>query len=247
MARSRSRSPRLTIARSAACGRVCSPSLRCMTSSFDGVENDQEVEFLSKGVVEEEEAVTKEAVSSGGNKAVTKEAISSGGNKVMVVVDSSVEAKWALEWALSRAVQAHDMIVFLHVCKSTKNVSRGMRSARVYDLLRSMKNMCQKRSPGVQVEVMMVEGEEKGPAIVEAAKQLKVSLLVLGQRKRWRMWRLLKRWAWKGGLGGGCSSRLVDYCIQNASCMTLAVRRMSKELGGYLITTKHHKNFWLLA
>ncbi|GKV25190.1 hypothetical protein SLEP1_g34660 [Rubroshorea leprosula] len=235
MARSRSRSPRLTIARSAACGRVCSPSLGCITSSFDGVENDQEDEFLRKEVVEEEE------------EAISKEAVGSGGNKVMVVVDSSVEAKWALEWALSHAVQAHDIIVFLHVCKSTKNVSRGMRSARVYDLLRSMKNMCQKRSPGVQVEVMMVEGEEKGPAIVEAAKQLKVSLLVLGQRKRRRMWRLLKRWAWKGGLGGGCSSHLVDYCIQNASCMTFSVRRMSKELGGYLITTKHHKNFWLLA
>ncbi|XP_023526546.1 uncharacterized protein LOC111790014 [Cucurbita pepo subsp. pepo] len=49
----------------------------------------------------------------------------------------------------------------------------------------------------------------------------------------------------EGALGGGGGA--VEYCIQNASCMAIAVRRKSKKLGGYLITTKRQKDFWLLA
>lgn len=41
-----------------------------------------------------------------------------GGNRVMVVVDSSLEAKGALEWALSHTVQSQDdTIVLLSVSK----------------------------------------------------------------------------------------------------------------------------------
>lgn len=96
----------------------------------------------------------------------------------------------------------------------------------------------------MQVEIVLLEGKEKGPIIVEEAKQQRVSLLVIGQRKKSSiLWCLVKRWAGKRDR----SSEVVEYCIQNASCMTIAVRRKSKKLGGFLITTKRHKNFWLLA
>lgn len=88
----------------------------------------------------------------------------------------------------------------------------------------------------------MQEGKEKGAVVVEEAKQHKASLLVLGQRKRSIMWRLLRIWTRKKS-----RSRVVEYCIQKANCMTIAVRRKSSKYGGYLITTKRHKNFWLLA
>lgn len=94
----------------------------------------------------------------------------------------------------------------------------------------------------MQVEIALREGKEKGPIIVEEAKQRNVSLLVLGQRKQSIMWRLQKLWT-----GKRTKNRVVDYCILNANCMTIAVRRKSREYGGYLITTKRHKNFWLLA
>lgn len=97
----------------------------------------------------------------------------------------------------------------------------------------------------VEIEVAVVEGKEKGPTIVEEARKQGVSLLVLGQKKRSMTWRLIMMWAANRVAAG--SSDMVEYCIQNADCMAIAVRRKSKKLGGYLITTKRHKDFWLLA
>ncbi|KAJ4838119.1 hypothetical protein Tsubulata_003443 [Turnera subulata] len=209
--------------------RVRSPSLRSKPTS-KSTQADQSIEFLAN---------VTENFGHGDH-----DGFGNGGNKVMVVVDSTLEAKAALEWTLSHTVQNQDTIVLLHVTKPSKqgpecNVKVDLRA---HDLLHSMKNMCQMRRPGVHVSVSIHKGKEKGPIIVEEAKRQRVSLLVLGQRKRSIMWRLLKRWAGKRKRRGG----VVEYCIQNASCMTIAVRK-KKKFGGYLITTKRHKNFWLLA
>lgn len=87
----------------------------------------------------------------------------------------------------------------------------------------------------------MVEGKEKGPSIVKEAKKQEASILVLGQRKRPAMWRAVMMWR-RNRIGNG----VVEYCIQNANCMTVAVRK-KRRTGGYLITTREHKDFWLLA
>ncbi|KAI3463827.1 hypothetical protein Pfo_020490 [Paulownia fortunei] len=163
------------------------------------------------------------------------------GNRVMVVVDSSPEAKGALEWALSHTVQSQDTIILLHVAKQD-GTTNGEIDQWAYDFLRSTKNMCQLKRPEVHVEMAVREGKEKGAIIVEAAKRLRVSLLVLGHRKQSFLRRLQMIWASKR-----IQSSVVDYCIQNANCMTIAVRRKNRKHGGYLITTKRHKNFWLLA
>lgn len=94
----------------------------------------------------------------------------------------------------------------------------------------------------VLVNIVLLEGDEKGAAIVQEAKQQRVSLLVVGQRKRSLLWCLMRKWTRKRTKSG-----VAEYCIQNSPCMTIAVRRKNKKLGGYLITTKRHKNFWLLA
>lgn len=78
---------------------------------------------------------------------------------------------------------------------------------------------------------------------MEEAKKHGVALLILGQKKRSTTWRLLMMWA----SGNKVTSGVVEYCIQNAHCMAIAVRRKSKKIGGYMITTKRHKDFWLLA
>ncbi|EXB89121.1 hypothetical protein L484_016682 [Morus notabilis] len=168
------------------------------------------------------------------------------GNKIMIVVDSSLEAEGALEWALSHTVQSQDTVVLLHVSKPAKQDSNGkVNNLRVTELLHSMKNNCQRKRPGVKVEIELLQGKERGPIIVEAAKRQKVSLLVLGQkRERSVWWSLIMRMRWSRN---GKRRDVAEYCIENASCMTIAVRRKNRKLGGYLITTKRHKNFWLLA
>lgn len=167
------------------------------------------------------------------------------GRKIMIVVDSSIEAKGALQWALSHTVQCHDTVILLYVTKPSKQVpvtNDESNKNTAYEPVSTLKTMCKQKRPEVEVEVAVVEGKEKGPTIVEEAKKQGAALLVLGQKKKSMTWRLIMMWAGNRITGG-----VVEYCIQNASCMAVAVRRKSKKLGGYLITTKRHKDFWLLA
>ncbi|XP_052187020.1 universal stress protein PHOS32 [Diospyros lotus] len=178
---------------------------------------------------------------------VKKPAAAGVGRKIMIVVDSSMEAKGALQWALTHTVQSQDTVVLLYVSKTSKqgDESRKEMAPRVAEFLQSMKKLCRQKRPEVQIEIAVAEGKEKGPTIVEESKKQAAALLVLGQKKQSMTWRLLLMWA--GSRGGGGSGGVVEYCIQNASCMAIAVRRKSRKLGGYLITTKRHKDFWLLA
>ncbi|TYG85875.1 hypothetical protein ES288_A13G090000v1 [Gossypium darwinii] len=149
------------------------------------------------------------------------------GRKIMIVVDSSIEARGALQWALSHTVQCHDTVILLYVTKPSKQVpitNDESNENRAYESISTLKTMCKQKRPEVEVEVAVVEGKEKGPTIKSMT------------------WRLIMMWAGNRITGG-----VVEYCIQNASCMAVAVRRKSKKLGGYLITTKRHKDFWLLA
>ncbi|XP_074315879.1 uncharacterized protein LOC141652160 [Silene latifolia] len=174
----------------------------------------------------------------------TEKSETKNGNRIMVVVDATQKAKGALQWALSHTVQKEDTVILIHISKpSRQGLKEGDINSKAYGLLYSLKSVCQSKRPGVQVEVVALTGKDKGPIIVEQAKIQKASLLVLGHRKRSIAWRFLMKWAGKNRSSHG----VVDYCIENADCMTIAVRRKSKKLGGYLITTKRHKNFWLLA
>ncbi|CAL9112092.1 uncharacterized protein LOC135588912 [Musa acuminata AAA Group] len=166
------------------------------------------------------------------------------GRRIMIVVDSSPEAKAALLWALSHSVQSNDTVVLVQIVKPSRNGERVQteRQPKGYELLHAMKSICQAKKPEVRIELCSVEGKERGPTIVEEAGKQGASLLVMGQRKRSTTWRLIMMWA--GNKVGGST---VDYCVQNATCMALAVRRKSRKGGGYLITTKRHKDFWLLA
>ncbi|KAL8161444.1 hypothetical protein V2J09_012933 [Rumex salicifolius] len=161
------------------------------------------------------------------------------GRKIMVVVDSTAEAKGALQWALTHTVQSQDTLILLHATKVSKQGDKGSAkkkmAPRSYEFLHNMKKMCNNKRPEVQVEIAMVEGKEKGPTIVEEAKKQGVSMLVLGHKKKGSTtWRLLMMWAGSRvaaatTAGGGGA---VEYCIQNADCMAIAVRRKSKKLGG---------------
>ncbi|KAF0921732.1 hypothetical protein E2562_017002 [Oryza meyeriana var. granulata] len=184
-----------------------------------------------------------------------------GGRRVMVVADGRAEATGALQWALSQAVRCNDAVLLLAVVRPATasagedggesycvNISR----TRCYQQLDAMRCMCESARPEVKVEVCVVEaaGRERAPALVEAARRHGASLLVLGQRRRRPVARWLlalwppaaaakNKWRRRGG------KRTVEYCIEHAPCVALGVRRRSS--GGYLVSSKRHKDFWLLA
>lgn len=110
MAKSHSRSPRLSLSRSISRVRVHSPSLQ--RKRANSIETDQKVEFLSGPNSEEID------YGFGGNETGSDD--QKNGNKVMVVVDSSLDAMGALEWALSHTIQnQQDTLVLLYVAKSS--------------------------------------------------------------------------------------------------------------------------------
>ncbi|KAL9389351.1 hypothetical protein Peur_017956 [Populus x canadensis] len=216
--------------------RVRSPPIQAK-ANLSSTKNDQKTENPENVGLREEKS----------GKSELEKPVELLGRKIMIVVDSSIEAKGALQWALSHTVQSQDLVVLLHVTKASSKQATGEeprkdRPPRACELVNSLKNMCQLKRPEIQIEIAVVEGKEKGPLIVEEAKKQGAALLVLGQKKRSMTWRLIMMWASNKVTGG-----VVEYCIQNADCMAIAVRRKGKKHGGYLITTKRHKDFWLLA
>ncbi|KAG9439180.1 hypothetical protein H6P81_019345 [Aristolochia fimbriata] len=116
----------------------------------------------------------------------TKAAWFVAGRRIMIVVDSSQEAKSAVHWALTHTVQRQDTVVLLYVCRSAANqggevgdIDQKGTNPRGYEILSSIKNSCQMKKPGLEVEIVSAEGEEKGPTIMGAAKKQGISLLVL--------------------------------------------------------------------
>ncbi|KAI9170415.1 hypothetical protein LWI28_027585 [Acer negundo] len=227
------------------------PPIRIQSKSSDHVdENVQKCDQSVINIVNADQAVK----SSDDHQGVVKPTALTIGRKIMIVVDSSNEAKAALQWSLSHhTVQSQDKLVLLHVIKPsskqatcTDGESKTVTAPRAcHEAVHSLKKICQQKRPEVELEVTVVEATEKGPAIVEEARKQGAALLILGQRKRSMTWRLIMMWAGNRRAGGG--GGVVEYCIQNANCMAIAVRRKSNKQGGYLITTKRHKDFWLLA
>ncbi|TXG56663.1 hypothetical protein EZV62_017976 [Acer yangbiense] len=220
--------------------RVRSPPQPIQSKSSDHVdENVQKCDQSGINInVNADQAVT----SSDDHQGVVKPTGLTIGRKIMIVVDSSNEAKAALQWSLSHhTVQSQDKLVLLHVIKPSNKRATGTDHGEskketapraCHEAVHSLKKICQQKRP------------EVGPAIVEEARKQGAALLILGQRKRSMTWRLIMMWAGNRVAGGG---GVVEYCIQNANCMAIAVRRKSNKQGGYLITTKRHKDFWLLA
>ncbi|CAA7032794.1 unnamed protein product [Microthlaspi erraticum] len=174
--------------------------------------------------------------------------ITEAGNRVMVVVDKVIASTGALEWALKHTLQSQDYLFLLYFSKPFRKGKRKNRKREVKtdELVHTLKKLCQTKRPGIEVEIRRLEGKdkEKGEKIVEEAKEQQVSLLVVGEEKKPPVWRLMKRWGWKKRRG---RAGVLKYCLEKASCMTIAVKPKNRKLGGYLITTKRHKNFWLLA
>ena len=85
----------------------------------------------------------------------------------------------------------------------------------------------------------MIQGP-KLATVLSQVKKLEASVLVLNQSKPSPV-------CWLSCFLQSSSEEFVEQCINQAECLTLAVRKQSKGVGGYLISTRWQKNFWLLA
>ncbi|OAY67965.1 hypothetical protein ACMD2_10506, partial [Ananas comosus] len=85
----------------------------------------------------------------------------------------------------------------------------------------------------VEVEALVIQGP-KLATVLSQVRKLEASVLVLSQTKP-------SPFPWSS------REEFVEECINKADCLTLAVRKQSKGVGGYLVSTRWQKNFWLLA
>ncbi|KAI3685499.1 hypothetical protein L6452_34747 [Arctium lappa] len=159
--------------------------------------------------------------------------------RVMVIVDQSIHSKHAMLWALTHVANKGDMLTLLQITPNLKRETVEASSpAPANHLVTSLGTLCKACKPEVDVEALVIEGP-KLATVVSQVKKLEVSVLVLGQKNSSPFLHCL----------GGMSSteKFVEQCINTVECLTIGVRKQSKGIGGYLISTRWRKDFWLLA
>lgn len=169
--------------------------------------------------------------------------------RVMVVVDQSSHTKHAMMWALTHVTNKGDILTLLHIvphssssssshCSINKGSSSDSSSSAAAHLASSLGSLCKACKPEVEVEALVIQGP-KMATVMSQVKKLEVSVLVLGQKKPSSLFSCL--------CGKSSEEEFVEQCINTLDCLTIGVRKQSKGMGGYLISTRWQKNFWLLA
>lgn len=196
-----------------------------------------------------------------------------GGNalprRVMVVADPTRESAGALQYSLSHAVLEQDELILLHVenpCswRSTLSTfliwpSQSASSTTVatfleggtadhVDFLEEMICACNVSQPKVRVrveKVPMLPGREKAATILFQSMALGVDVLVIGQRRSLSS-SILGYNRPVGSLRGTKSIDIAEYLIENSKCTCVGVQKKGQN-AGFVLNSKTHKNFWLLA
>lgn len=115
------------------------------------------------------------------------------------------------------------------------------------DFLEEMKKACKIAHPKLKVGTLRVEleGKDKASMIMAQTKALGVDLLVIGQRRSLSTAILGYRRS-GGPMKGAKMLDTAEYLIENSKCTCVAVQKKGQN-AGYLLNTKTHRNFWLLA
>ncbi|CAL9173752.1 unnamed protein product, partial [Musa hybrid cultivar] len=155
--------------------------------------------------------------------------------RVMVLIDGTARAEQAMVWALTHVANKGDLVTLLHVlpphCSGSAHLEEE--TSRLID---SLGSICKAIRPQVRVEVLVIQGP-KLATVLGQVKKLDVSVLVLNQSKPSPLCCMMT----------SSHEEFVEQCIDRAECQTMAVRKQSHGVGGYLVSTRWQKNFWLLA
>ncbi|CAL9092627.1 unnamed protein product [Musa acuminata var. zebrina] len=155
--------------------------------------------------------------------------------RVMVVIDRTARAKHAMMWALTHVANKGDVMTLLHVLPPHCSAS-AHREEETSQLVNSLGSMCKAMRPQVRVEALVIQGP-KLATVLGQVKKLDASVLVLKQSKPSSLCCMFQ----------SSHEDFVEQCISRAECLTMAVRKQSSGVGGYLVSTRWQKNFWLLA
>ncbi|CAN6551914.1 hypothetical protein ACFX13_013062 [Malus domestica] len=182
--------------------------------------------------------------------------------RIMVVADPTQESAGALQYALSKTVSENDELILFHVENpnswrytitmflkrprgGSATVEGGLGNT---EFLEEMKNACKHAKPKVRVrveKVALMEGKDKASIILDQSKVLGVDVLVIGQRRS--LSTVILGYRRPGGSTRGTKPiDTAEYLIDKSSCTCVGVQKKGQN-GGYLLNTKTHKNFWLLA
>ncbi|WVZ59195.1 hypothetical protein U9M48_009381 [Paspalum notatum var. saurae] len=182
---------------------------------------------------------------------------------VMIIADPGRESTAAMEWALSHAIVEGDDVLLLHVnmphphhnggvgpSRSSSGGSTGgspIAAADAGDFMEAMRSSCKARFPRARVHGERVEPategrEAKAQTILAESQRRGVELLVIGHHRRVS--------SFLGLRSGSGSSRghdsTAEFLIEHSRCLCVSVQKKGQN-AGYLLNTKTHKNFWLLA
>ncbi|XP_044510809.1 uncharacterized protein LOC123229218 [Mangifera indica] len=156
--------------------------------------------------------------------------------RVMVLVDQTSHSKHAMMWALTHVTNKGDLLTLLHVILPSDHHDSSSNYSPC--LANSLGSLCKACKSEVEIEALVIQGP-KLATVINQVKKLEVSVLVLGQKKPSPLINCF--------CGTSRTEEFVEQCIKNAECLTVGVRKQSKGMGGYLISTRWQKNFWLLA
>ncbi|XP_022749013.1 uncharacterized protein LOC111298559 [Durio zibethinus] len=187
--------------------------------------------------------------------------------KVMVVADPTPHSAAALQYALSHAMLEQDELILFHIenPNSWKNTfSTFLRrpsfpsgttapnsvpegASTDIDFLDQMKRACEIAQPKipVRIEKTDMDGKDKATVILSKSKALGIDLIIIGQRRSLSSAILGYRRP-SGSMKGSKLIDTADYLIENSPCTCVAVQKKGQN-GGYVLNSKTHKNFWLLA
>ncbi|KAG9444085.1 hypothetical protein H6P81_015425 [Aristolochia fimbriata] len=156
--------------------------------------------------------------------------------RVIAVIDQSSSAKHAMMWALTHVANKGDLLTLLQIIPPHKGQQKPLYTESSPHLANSLGSLCKACRPEVEVEALVIQGPKVG-TVLSQVKKLEASVLVLGQKKPSPFNCLIR----------SKSEEFVEQCVNHAECLTMAVRKQTEGLGGYLISTQWQKNFWLLA
>ncbi|KAL5844082.1 hypothetical protein ACOSQ4_010040 [Xanthoceras sorbifolium] len=205
--------------------RQASSKWRCVSKSYNTSEN---CGYYCEESLKEMEGLNIYGVENGG--LVMRK-------RVMVLVDETSHSKHAMMWALTHLTNKGDLLTLLNLIPPNSSHSSSSSSFSPY-LTNSLGSLCKASKPEVEVEALVIQGP-KLATVISQVKKLEVTVLVLGQKKPSSFINCFR--------GTSSTEEFVDQCIKNAECLTIGVRKQSKGMGGYLISTRWQKNFWLLA